>query len=258
MNICFVQYDVSKNREDNIKKVIQLLKNINANIIVLPELADCGYLFNDKNELLQNYNTINKNEFINTLKLLSKEKNCGIISGVAEKVNGDIFNTAIILENGDILGKYRKIHLTDYEKTLFNSGKENKTFYLQGIKVGVQICFDSWFPEISREQVLNGANLLCVLGNFGSKTTTEICKIRSIENLIPLILCNRIGNEENNIMKAEFLGRSLITDGYGNILVTANDFKEEVHIASIDITKYKSNVICKDFISEINFHYKKR
>ena len=59
-------------------------------------------------------------------------------------------------------------------------------------------------------------------------------------------------------MKAEFLGRSLITDGYGNILVTANDFKEEVHIASIDITKYKSNVICKDFISEINFHYKKR
>ena len=48
LNICFVQYDVSKNREDNIKKVIQLLKNINANIIVLPELADCGYLFNDK------------------------------------------------------------------------------------------------------------------------------------------------------------------------------------------------------------------
>lgn len=257
MNICFVQYNISKNRDDNIRKITKLIKNVNANIIVLPELADCGYLFDNKDELINNSKSINENEFINTLKMISKEKQCSIISGVSEKVDKDVFNTAIVIENGNVLGKYRKIHLSDFEKTLFNSGKENKIFNVQGIKIGVQICFDTWFPEISREQVLNGADLLCILANFGGETTTEICKIRSIENLTPLILCNRVGNEKNHTMEAQFLGRSLIVDGYGNNIIIANDFKEEVKMADINIIKHKSNVICKDFISEINIHYKK-
>lgn len=96
------------------------------------------------------------------------------------------------------------------EKRLFDEGDENCIFDVDGIRIGVQICFDLWFPEISREQLLMGADLFCVLANFGGENAFHIAKTRAVENLTSLVLCNRVGCESMPDMDARFLEKSTI------------------------------------------------
>ncbi len=100
-----------------------------------------------------------------------------------------------------------------------------------------------------------GSNLLCVLANFGGYTTYHISKIRAVENLTPLILCNRIGSESIPGMQAEFLGKSTIIDSSGQRIYTAPEKTENFGFGDIKIPLKKSNIICSDFDSEIAFHY---
>lgn len=133
--------------------------------------------------------------------------------------------------------------------------EELKIFEVNGIKIGVQICFDLWFPEISREQLRLGADIFCALANFGGETTYHIAKIRAIENLTPLVLCNRIGKESIPDMEAEFLGKSTILDSSGQRLCIAPKEEEFFDCYEIDLPQKRANVICNDFSREISFHY---
>ena len=257
MKIGFVQYDVTRDGRENFDIVQKHITSMDCEIVVLPELCDCGYLFEDRNELNNLSKPINENAFVDNLKLLSAQKGCTIVSGVAERDGGKIYNSSVIIENGIIRGVYRKIHLSDFEKKLFDSGDANTVFEANGIKIGVQICFDLWFPEISREQVRQGADLLCVLANFGGETTYDISRIRAIENLTPLILCNRIGREQNSTIEAVFLGRSTIIDRDGNRLFKGIDGIEMSQVCDVPLLSEKANVICGDFFSEMSRHYDK-
>lgn len=168
--------------------------------------------------------------------------------------NYRIYNTAVVVSKGRYIGKYRKIHLSDFEKTLFDIGSANPVFKVDGITLGVQICFDLWFPEVSREQLCQGADLLCVLANFGGPTTYHISKIRAIENLTTLIMCNRVGSEQLPKLNADFLGKSSIINAAGKRLWTAVEHQEDWGSCEIECTKTRANVICSDFMSEIMLH----
>lgn len=113
--------------------------------------------------------------------------------------------------------------------------------------------FCVWFPEISREQIDLGANLIFISGNFGGVTTYEIYKIRAIENLTPIILCNRVGKEVNNNLSVTFLGNSTIYNYDGTQLIFP--LKEKERYLEFDIQEFRknSNIMCKDF----NFERKK-
>ncbi len=145
--------------------------------------------------------------------------------------------------------------MSDYEKKFFRRGEENGVFDVGGIQIGVQICFDLWFPEISREQIRKGADLLCVIGNFGGETTYHISKIRAIENVTPLVLCNRVGHEETATMDADFLGKSTMVDASGSRICVAPEKEECFLLADMELCRKRSNVICSDFDAEIAFHY---
>lgn len=254
MKIGCIQYDVSKNIKDNIKKVESLILQEDSDLFILPELCDVGYL-NSKKELLKKAQPIELNEMAMFLKKLSKNRNCSFLFGIAEKDGDNVYNTAVLIDNQAFAGAYRKIHLSDYEKKVFSAGVSNKIFNIQNMKIGVQICFDLWFPEVSREQMLKGADILCVLANFGGEMTYNIAKTRAVENLTPLALCNRVGKENTSDMEAYFLGKSTIIDMNG---LTLEEAKEDIEVCitqEIDTTRKRSNLICNDFISEINKHY---
>lgn len=252
MKAGYFQYDVARgDKEKNLRKLREMESD--CDLLVLPELSFTGYMFDSRDELYSLAETVPGGETERALRELSAKRKCTIIAGVAEKEGGNIYNTALIVSKGEYVGKYRKIHLSDYEKTLFAGGKENGVFKAGGIRFGVQICFDLWFPEISREQVLAGADLLCVLANFGGETTPKIARVRATENLTPLILCNRIGRETGKI-DAEFLGNSMIIGQDGQSL--CRDASDGETFAAVAIPqKSKGNVICADFQKEINFHY---
>lgn len=261
MKVGFIQFDVKKNFEINFNIIEKHLENLKCDLIVLPELALSGYLFKDKEELKSKGIIIEKSQEIEKIKKLSEKFQCIMILGIVERLENKFYNTAIIISKGKYIGKYQKIHLSDFEKNFFESGKENKVFDVDGVKIGVQICFDLWFPEISREQIRERADILVVLGNFGGETTANILPIRAIENLTPIILCNRVG-EENIIFNSEsinafFIGKSMVVDRNGKVLIEPKEKIEISEVVDIKLKKEKSNIICKNFFEEIDFHYNK-
>lgn len=264
MQISAIEFDIQKDKYKNLELIDNFVKEIKSkfksDLIVLPELSSNGYLFENRDELKKIAENIQDGIFVNNLYKISKKYDTSIISGFAEKFENKIYNSAIIIEKGNIKGVYRKIHLSDFEKNFFDVGEINNAdliFNINGINISVQICFDLWFNEISRRQILNGSNLICVLANFGSNTTFDIARIRAIENLTHLVLCNRIGKEKNSIMNASFIGKSFICDENGDYLTNINEKSNSNKIitAEIKIKSKKQNIICSDFIEEIKRHY---
>lgn len=263
MKISVLEFDIQKDKYKNLEIINNHLKNITtkekSDLIVLPELSSNGYLFENREKLINIAENIKDGIFINSLSEMSKKYDTSIIAGFAEKFEDKIYNSAAIIEKGNIKGIYRKIHLSDFEKKFFDIGEINNAnlvFNINGINISVQICFDLWFNEISRKQILNGSNLICVLANFGSNTTFEIARIRAIENLTPLVLCNRIGIEKNPIMEASFIGKSFICDETGKLLTYIdNNQNNKIITAEIEIKNNRQNIICSDFIEEIKRHY---
>lgn len=255
MKIGFFQYDVAHNRQENLERLQMQLERYPCDMVILPELSMCGYLFSSQHELLSCAEPVPSGASTQATLSLSKQYSCTIVFGVAEKECGDVFNTAVVVSKGSYVGKYRKIHLSDYEKKFFQRGAENGVFDIGGIRIGVQICFDLWFPEISREQIRQNADLLCVIANFGGETTYQISKIRAIENVTPLLLCNRVGHEKTVEMDADFLGKSTIVDASGKRLCVAPEHKECFIIVDMKLFQKRSNVICSDFDAEIALHY---
>lgn len=108
---------------------------------------------------------------------LSNQHNFTIIFWLAEKENDKIYNTTVIVSKIRYIRKHKKIHLSDFERKLFSNGNKNCIFMVDGVKIDVQICFDLWFTEVSREQIPIGADILFVLANFGGETSYHISKI---------------------------------------------------------------------------------
>lgn len=257
VKVGFIQYDVKKDKRRNCIIIGEYLKSLECDIVVLPELCNCGYLFEDREQLRAVAENVPDGDFVRELMDLSKLNKCGIIAGMAEIDGGNIYNTAVIIDRGNYIGKYRKIHLSDFEKTLFERGNRNGVYSINGIKVGVQICFDLWFPEVSREQMLESADLLCAIANFGGETTYKISQIRAIENLTPMVLCNRVGEEKSSFLTANFLGLSSVISSSGERIIPGRENVEYAECCDVLLTSLKSNVICDDFSTEILFHHKK-
>lgn len=242
--------------ETNYETIRRHLNELTCDILVLPELCTCGYLFDHREQLLKRAERVPDGAFVRKMVELSQLHQCAIIAGMAELDDGAVYNTAVIVDSGKYVGKYRKIHLSDYEKTLFKRGDRNEVFEVKGIKVGVQICFDLWFPEMAREQMLQSADLFCALANFGGETSYHIARIRAIENLTPMVLCNRIGAEKSSTMEAGFLGMSSIIDSTGVRLIPGKEKVGYADASEIKTNAVRSNIICRDFREEARIHLK--
>ena len=250
----FIQYNVSRNPDENIKIIRQALSTNRYDIAVLPELCLYGYLFANRDELAAAAEKVPGGCYYEKLLELSAEFTCTLVYGTAEFDCGSIYNTAVVVSRGKYVGKYRKRHLSDFEKRLFTCGDSIGIFEVGSIKIGVEICFDLWFPEISRELLLAGADIICVLANFGGETSRKIAQLRAVENLTPLVLCNRIGHESLPDIDADFLGKSAVFDRDGSCLAGDTTVHQSVSV-ELDLAAPRSNVICRDFMSEISQHY---
>ncbi len=252
----FQQQVLRKNKAENLKKIVKVLKQAVVDILVLPELCTTGYLYESKAEALAYAEAIPGGPTTNSLIEIAKTYSCAIVAGVAEEENGELFNSVVVVDRNGYVGKYRKIHLTRYEKKFFSRGHERPVFNVAGIRLGVQVCYDLWFPEMSRELVLQGADLLCVLANFGAATTQEIARVRALENRTALVLCNRIGFEQEADMDAEFIGKSLIVNPDGQMLAEGEEQKEIAKVVDLEINRarFKESLLCDDLLEEIKLH----
>jgi predicted amidohydrolase len=114
-------------------------------------------------------------EFVGVLSRLPKAGPM-IVMGMIEAEAGRLFNTAIVVKHGVLVGRYRKSHLLDGEK-MFDAGIDSRAFEAGGLRFGINICYDTNFPQAARKVADLGASLIvCPANNMLPRKTAEALK----------------------------------------------------------------------------------
>lgn len=230
--------------ESNRARVAAMLEELEADLFVLPELFTTGYQFRTADEARQMAEPIpgTTAEF---LTALAKRKNAFIVAGLAELEGGTVYNSSVITGPGGLIGRYRKIHLFDTEKNIFQPGGEPPpVFQLGAARVGVMICFDWRFPETARSLALNGAEVIAHPSNLVLPHCPQSMITRCLENRVFAVTADRVGTE--NRVEDEtlhFIGQSQVVDPDGNVLVRASETDEEARVVEIDLEKARRKSI---------------
>lgn len=130
-----------------------------------------------------------------------------LVIGMIEEENKNLFNTAVIIKEGQLLGRYRKTHLLPGEQ-IFRAGNEYPVFETEGLKFGINICYDTQFPEAASCLAQQGAKLiLCPSNNMMKREKAEKYRElhhevrikRARENKIWLLSSDVTGSREDRI-----------------------------------------------------------
>jgi predicted amidohydrolase len=203
-----------------------------AELLVLPELCHCGYRFESRQQALDLSETIADSRLIRLLHTLCKQLNLHIVAGFNERNGDKLYNTAVIVGPGGLVGQYRKMHLFLDEQDIFEPGNVGlPVFDIGSCKVGMLVCFDWMFPEVWRILALKGADIICHPSNL---VIPGLCQkavpVHAVCNRVFVVTANLVGTERD----LTFTGLSTIADLKANVLLQASSDREEVGIVEID------------------------
>jgi predicted amidohydrolase len=238
--VALVQFNPLRNNvPKNIRKIQKLLDGVQSDLIVLPEMANTGYLYSSAEALLPlAEEQSGEGPYINALIELAQESRGVIVSGYTEKSGGKLYNAAVAISHEGVIANYRKTHLFDTEKDLFEPGETGFTvFDWQGVKIGLMICFDWIFPEAARTLTLKGAQIIAHPANLVLPYCQDAMQTRALENGVFTVTANRIGSEKLGKVHLHFTGQSQMTDPKGKIIFRGPENKPTLHIAEIDPEK---------------------
>lgn len=253
MKIGFYQFDVSRDRDANLRKIAMAVKGKHFDLLVLPELFTSGYAFDTREQLLPYPEKLNDSPTVHFLTELAKETQGCFVGSIPELREGKIYNTAIAVGASGLIDQFRKIHLPDYEKRFFTAGTETSVFSVGAAKVASIICFDCWFAPLTSKLKIEGADIICHPSCFGGDVTPTIIPIRALENQNFFVSCNRIGTEYFDGEEEAYRGESQIVNPDGKILYKAGN-QEELIIMDINLNEVNNpnfgSLISKDFTCE--------
>lgn len=231
----------------NLDKTIEIVNEVikkGAEVIVFPEAALTGYCYKSKEEALS---YIPDNLIALAAELISPVcQSSLVLTGLLEKRNNALYNTAIAIDSSGIVSCYAKTHLpflgADRFVTQSNSFQGHLISTSVG-KIGILICYELRFPEVARILALKGAELICDLSNLpvgGESNIDFIGRTRAVENKVFFALCNRCGTERG----VNFIGQSQIIAPNGDILTSAGE-NEEILYAKIDLSLARDKSMIK-------------
>jgi len=238
----FLQFNpVIGNQERNIDQISGLLQHASdADLIVIPELANSGYNFDSKEQAFELSSSVTDGKFVRFLIKQAKELKLYIVSGILERDGNMLYNSAVLVGPEGFLGKYRKIHLFMNEFDIFEKGDAGlPVFEIKGVKIGILICFDWVFPEVWRILALKGADIICHPSNLVLPYAQQAVPVHGMVNRVFCITSNRYGTEGN----ITFSGKSIISDPFGNTLVKAEANKDACIIRELDIDLARDKMI---------------
>jgi predicted amidohydrolase len=214
-----------------------------AKLLVLPECAIPGYMFDSAEEALPLAQEIPGP----STELLEREcsrLDMHVVCGLLERDGDVLHNAAVLVGPEGLIGTYRKTHLPFLGVDRFVApGAELPVWETPLGRIGIEICYDLRFPEATRTLGLQGADLVALPTNFpvAARLQTEfITRTRAAENRVYLLAANRVGKER----WAEFCGWSQIVDPYGERLAEAGAAEEALLVADYDIQRARD----KDYV----------
>ncbi len=239
MKVGFVQFEPLFGEVDrNLDEAADMIAQSGADLIVLPELFNTGYVFTSKDEAKALSEEIPGGKTTRRLCDAAKDAGSFIVGGIAEKDDERIFNSAVLVSPDGYIGKYRKTHLFFEEKKWFDPGDEGfRVFDIGVCTIGIMICFDWFFPESMRVLSLMGADLICHPANLVLPFCQEAMKTRCLENHVFAITSNRTGRESRGEQSLLFTGTSQITAPDGTILLRAGKGSRETMTIEVDVQR---------------------
>lgn len=194
--------------------------NEGAELIVLPELCNTGYVFESKQELID---ALRDGDGVSAFIECSAKLGVMLAIGIARLQDGRLYNSALLLDRGVILGQYDKMHLWNTEKSLFQPGAKLPPVVETRLgSIGLAICYDLEFPELIRGLATGGAHLIAAptnwpagfepesaYGPFGSELIKSMASASS--NRVFIAIANRTGAERG----VDWVNDSTIIDPFG-------------------------------------------
>jgi predicted amidohydrolase len=220
--------------ERNVSEALRTLAQIEADLLVLPELFNTGYAFGDAGRLLSLAET-SDGKTISEISAVASSKRCWICGGFAEKASEGVYNSAFLTGPEGLVSVYRKTHLFGREKDLFLPGDTGFSVHEVGrVRVGMMICFDWIFPEAARSLALLGAEIILHPANLVLPYCPDAMVTRCLENRVFAITADRVGCDKGPDGPLHFMGRSQVVSPSGRVLCRATDSLEEVVVAEIE------------------------
>jgi predicted amidohydrolase len=228
------------NKERNLKQISEQASKArkwNIDLLIFPELHLTGYTMRDEVSHLAESIPGPSTRKVETL---AREHGVHVVFGMPEEsgVKGVIHNTAVFVGPKGLVGKYRKIHLPTHsvfeERRYYRPGQEASVFKTDIGTIGLNICYDLYFPELTRLQALQGAELVvCISASPGLRRRffEGFCLSRAMENAVYLAYVNRVGIEEG----LQFWGGSRVIAPNGSVLAQCKYDVEEFQICKVDL-----------------------
>lgn len=238
MKVAGVQMDVMLGETGaNLGRIVERLQQTRregAELTVFPECAVTGYCFASLEEARPFAQPI-PGPASDRISAACAELGGYAVFGMLESAGEDVFNAAVLVGPGGLIGSYRKVHLPFLGTDMFTTYGDRPFGVHQAgeLMVGMNICYDSAFPESSRILALLAADLIALPTNWphGAQCVAEhAINTRAMENNVYYMAVNRVGVEAG----IRFIGGSRICGPAGETLASGSAAEEEILYADVD------------------------
>jgi predicted amidohydrolase len=229
----------------NVERSIELIEEAagqGAKLVVLPELANSGYVFESREEAFELAETVPDGETVRAWAAAAKRHGLYLTAGICERDGEALYNSAVLIGPEGHIGTFRKVHLWNEENLFFEPGNLGFPVFRTPLgRIAMIICYDGWFPESWRLCALQGADIVCVSTNWvpipGQDPKREamaniLCMAAAHSNSIFVAAADRVGTERGQ----PFIGQSLIVSYTGwPIAGPAGRQDEEIVLADCNL-----------------------
>lgn len=230
---------------ENLDRLTAKLDEVEADLLVLPELCASGYQFVSKDEVWELAEPVPDGPTTKRLLDIARRRQMVLVAGLAERAGSICYNSAVVVGPQGLLGCYRKTHLF-FEETLFFSPGDTgfHVWDIGSAKIGVMICFDWYYPESARTLALKGADIICHPSNLVLPDCPDSMPVRCLENRVFAVTCNRIGSEARGGKEPlTYIGNSEVVTPRGTVLHRAPKNQEELCIVEIDPAEARNKTV---------------
>lgn len=206
-----------------------------SDLLVIPELATTGYLFETRDEALSLGEAFAGGPTERCFAKIARDLGAAVVGGFAERAGDRLFNSCALVRPDGTYHVYRKAQLFMNEKDFFEPGDTPlEPVRGAGTDLGLMICFDWYYPEVMRVLALGGAKVFCHPSNLVLPHCPEAMRTRCLENRVFAITSNRVGSDVRGDRSLSFIGMSQVVGPDGAVLLRAPSNGTHVGIVEID------------------------
>jgi predicted amidohydrolase len=233
--VCNARVGETRRNLDKIVTFVKKARNAGADIICFPELNITGY---SNHADVPNIAEPIPGPVSEALSNLAASNDILILAGMAEKGNdGRIYATHMIAMPGGELGTYRKSHIAPPEKEIYSPGNAAPIFTFKESTFGIQLCYDTHFPELSTKMAIKGAEILFLphasprgLAIDKHRSWMRHLTARAFDNSVFVVACNQTGYNGKGLT---FPGNSVVLDPAGNSIGQSLSSRETMLIVDL-------------------------